>query len=384
MISTPPLSLYLHFPWCVKKCPYCDFNSHTSSKPVDQWGYVDALVRDLDFELSDQTTSPVLHSVFMGGGTPSLFAPEMMATVLEAAKQRLGFSGNCEITMEANPGTTEHHDFGQYRDAGINRLSLGVQSFDNGRLKTLGRIHNAENARQAFYKARENGFDNINIDLMFGLPGQTREDALQDINQAIELGPEHISLYQLTLEPNTVFFRYPPKLPDPDHIMEMQHALQGVLATAGYEQYEISAYARPGRQSVHNLGYWQFADYIGIGAGAHGKRSGPTGIVRRARKKHPATYQKLSGTGQAIAEVRDVAGNELLFEFLMNALRLKAGFSLGLATHRTGCDADTIQRSLQPGMDKALLRNDSGIIKCSEQGYLFLDDILSDLAGLTG
>lgn len=379
MSAPPPLSLYLHFPWCVKKCPYCDFNSHSSTGPVDQDGYISALIRDLDFELEGWPEPTPLNSIFMGGGTPSLFTPPRMASLLEQIRVRLPFDDGCERTMEANPGTTEHHDFNAYRCAGINRLSIGVQSFDDAQLKTLGRIHSAEEAKRAFAAARAGGFDNINIDLMFALPGQTSDGALGDLEAAIRLEPDHISLYQLTIEPNTVFYRYPPRLPGSDRVMEMQTALQEKLAASGYDQYEISAYARPGKRCRHNLGYWQFSDYVGIGAGAHGKRTRNEVVVRRARKKHPGNYQRAAGSVDAIAEDRVVHRTELLFEFLMNGLRLKHGVSMELASARSGATQSEIERRLAPSISDGLLTIHKGMLCCSDRGYLFLDDVLAEL-----
>lgn len=379
MISPPTLSLYVHFPWCVKKCPYCDFNSHSASSSLDQEGYIHALLDDLDLELSTYPCKRPLQSIFLGGGTPSLFTPASMGTLLNAIRRRFSLSGQCEITMEANPGTTEYHDFSLYLGTGINRLSLGVQSFDDLFLQALGRIHNAAHATEAFGKARDAGFSNINIDLMFGLPDQSCDQALSDLEQAISLDPEHISLYQLTLEPNTVFYRYPPRLPDDDTIIDMQTALQSRLDNAGYQQYEISAYSKPGQLSRHNLGYWEFGDYLGIGAGAHGKLSGYDSIIRRSRKKHPATFQQLAGTPSAVASSLSVAGRELVFEFLMNALRLRGGFSFELFQQRTGAQPDIMLELLDDSISKGLIVTADNRVRCSERGYLFLDAILTDI-----
>ena len=378
MIASP-LSLYLHFPWCVKKCPYCDFNSHPLGANLDQQQYIDALIADLDYELGLSSVNQPLHTIFMGGGTPSLFKPDAINRLLCAISNRLTFSKDIEITMEANPGTTEHHDFNQYIQAGINRLSLGVQSFDSKQLHTLGRIHTSDDAFRAFDKARLAGFDNINLDMMFGLPDQSTEAALADLSLALSMAPEHISLYQLTLEPNTVFYRYPPALPEHDHIAEMQHLLQRSLANAGYEQYEVSAYARHGRKCSHNLNYWQFGDYLGVGAGAHGKLTNAGQITRRARKKHPATYIKDAGTSEAITESRQIEAKDRLFEFLMNALRLRKGFQIDMAIQRTGLTEAQIFDPLQAFCDNGFLIRQKKHVYCSDRGYLFLDHILQSI-----
>ncbi len=297
-----PLCLYVHFPWCVRKCPYCDFNSHPAGPVLEEDRYVDALLGDLDFELSRLRVDREVLSVFMGGGTPSLFSPGALARLLDGIHGRLTLAYDAEVTLEANPGTAEHADFAACLDAGINRLSIGAQSFDDTALGTLGRIHTARETVHAFRKARGAGFRNINLDLMYGLPEQECAGAMDDLDQAIALGPEHISLYQLTLEPNTVFHRYPPSLPPEDEISRMQEMLHGRLRLAGYTQYEVSSHARDGRQCRHNLNYWNFGDYIGIGAGAHGKFTDTAGKVRRrARKRHPAGYLSWAGTENAMA-----------------------------------------------------------------------------------
>lgn len=373
-----PLSLYVHFPWCARRCPYCDFNAHPVGPVLEEDRYVDALLADLDHELSRLPVNRAVISVFLGGGTPSLFSPESLARLLQGISARLTLVEGAEITLEANPGTTEHTDFAACLDAGINRLSIGVQSFDDTTLRALGRIHSAREAVRAFREAREAGFGNINLDLMYGLPDQDLEGAMSDLDQATALGPDHISLYQLTLEPNTVFHRYPPPLPPEGEISRMQESLQDRLCSAGYGQYEISAYAREGLQCRHNLNYWLFGDYIGIGAGAHGKLTDSTGEVRRrARKRHPAGYLSSAGTADAIAETRNVVGRDLVFEFCMNALRLKRGFGLTTATARTGCPRGTIEHMLEAPITRGLVTLTDDRVMCTDRGYLFLDDLLA-------
>ena len=379
MISPPPLSLYIHFPWCVKKCPYCDFNSHPLQQTLDQSKYIEALIEDLDYELSEFNQIRPLNSIFLGGGTPSLFEPDLLGLLLSSTEHRLEFEDNIEITMEANPGTTEHHDFAAYRSAGINRLSIGAQSFNPTHLRVLGRIHSSEDTRKSFHSAREVGFKNINIDLMFGLPGQTVEQAVADLNSALDLAPEHISLYQLTLEPNTVFYKYPPKLPDQDDVIEMQQSLQTELFQRGFRQYEISAYGQRQFECRHNLNYWMFGDYLGIGAGAHSKLTVGEALIRRSRKKHPVTYMSHVGSDSALGETRRIANSELPLEFLMNGLRLKKGFSLRMAEERTGLQGSAIRECLEKHMAEGLVIESDGNLRCSDAGYLFLDSILVDL-----
>ena len=379
MINAPPLSLYIHFPWCVKKCPYCDFNSHPLQQELDQTKYIQALINDLDYELSQFDQSRPLGSIFLGGGTPSLFEPDALVSLLGCIEHRLKFAEDIEITMEANPGTTEHHDFASYNRAGINRLSIGAQSFNPAHLEVLGRIHSSADILKSFKSARKGGFKNINIDLMYGLPGQTVEQALADLDTALDLAPEHISLYQLTLEPNTVFYRYPPRLPDQDEVIEMQQSLQTKLFYQGFRQYEISAYARNQYECRHNLNYWMFGDYLGIGAGAHSKLTVGQFLIRRARKKHPGTYMASAGTNGAIAEAKQIPSDEITLEFLMNGLRLKAGFSLGIAEERTGLESTTIRVPLEKHIAEGLIIESDGNLRCSERGYLFLDNILLDL-----
>lgn len=351
-----PLSLYVHLPWCAKKCPYCDFNSHPARGAIPEREYVDALIRDLAFELADQPESRQLHSIFFGGGTPSLFSGAAIGRILEAVSARLQFAAEIEITLEANPGTADAANFRDYRAAGVNRMSIGVQSFDDSQLKTLGRIHGADEARRAFTLARAAGFDNLNLDLMFALPQQTEDSALADLRAALALQPEHLSWYHLTLEPNTEFAAHPPPVPDGDAAADMHDAGCALLADAGFAHYETSAFARPGLRSRHNLNYWRFGDYLGIGAGAHAKRSCgavPT-IERRARHKHPRTYMETAGTLAVVQERRVLALDELPFEFCMNALRLHEGFAVTQFESRTGAPfaalAPMLQEALRLGL----------------------------------
>ncbi|MCC7248814.1 MAG: radical SAM family heme chaperone HemW [Lysobacter sp.] len=373
MLSLPPLALYVHLPWCVRKCPYCDFNSHEARGGAPPFeAYVDALIADLDADLP-LVWGRTIHSVFFGGGTPSLFPAAAIDRFLQAASARLRFAPGCEITLETNPGTAEHGRFEDYSRAGVNRLSFGVQSFDDGCLRRLGRIHDAGQARAAIKLAQDAGFERLNLDLMYALPEQTLAMAEDDIAQAVALGPSHISHYQLTLEPNTLFAARPPDgVPDEDLAWDMQEACQRALAAAGYAQYEISAYARPGQSCAHNLNYWRFGDYLGVGAGAHGKISLPAGraasadgeapadrILRRSKIKHPTAFLAAAGTAAAIAEDRDIAPEHRPFEFMLNALRLVEGFELGHFEARTGLDRDAIAAPLAEARDRGWLAPDA-------------------------
>ena len=373
-MTLPPLALYVHIPWCVRKCPYCDFNSHTAES-VDEAAYVRALLNDLDTELEDAGGRP-LHSIFFGGGTPSLFSPDAIAAILDGARARLGFEPDIEITLEANPGASDAGRFTGYRQAGVNRLSIGVQSFQTPYLKALGRIHDGGEALAAFEAARQAGFRRINLDLMHGLPDQTPEDALADLDTAIGLGPEHLSWYQLTLEPNTVFYSDPPPLPDDDDLWAIQEAGQARLASAGYRQYEVSAYSRPGEHSRHNLNYWLFGDYIGIGAGAHGKLTRPDGtLIRRAKTRLPRHY--LARVGHYVAEEAPIRHEDMPFEFAMNVLRLVDGADEFLYKQRTGLEMETVRPLLQPWIDRGWLV--PGRWQCTAEGFRFLNDILASL-----
>ncbi|MGH8445325.1 MAG: radical SAM family heme chaperone HemW [Solimonas sp.] len=370
-----PLSLYLHFPWCVAKCPYCDFNSHALRGEVPEDIYVDALLRDLDFELRDAPEARPIASIFMGGGTPSLFSDRAIGRVLEGVNRRLAFAPDIEITLEANPGTAEAAHFAGYVAAGVNRLSIGVQSLDNAHLKRLGRIHDRGEAIAAYELARRAGFANINLDLMFALPQQTLAEAAADIGAAVALAPEHLSYYQLTLEPNTEFGARPPPIPDDELAWDMQLQGQQLLAGHGYAQYEVSAYAQPGRRARHNLNYWQFGDYLGIGAGAHAKRSGAAGIVRRARSKHPRAYLEQAGTAKSLQEERRLTDAELPLEFLMNALRLNEGFAIADYATRTGLDWSQLAPAAT-ARSRGLLAEGGGRVQPTELGHRHLNGLL--------
>lgn len=374
-----PLALYIHIPWCAKKCPYCDFNSHAVKAPIPEADYVAALLRDLDHELADAPESRPLTSIFFGGGTPSLFSGAAIGAILEGTARRLAFAPGIEITLEANPGTAEAERFRDYRAAGVNRLSMGVQSLDDAQLKRLGRIHGADEARAAVAMARAAGIDNLNLDLMFALPTQTVAEAAADLRQLIALAPEHISYYHLTLEPNTAFAAAPPPLPDSDSAYEMLEAGQQQLAAHGYAQYETSAYARPGRQALHNLNYWRFGDYLGIGAGAHGKRTLAGRIERRARHKHPKTYLETAGSAASLQEVRTVAGDELAFEYCLNALRLHEGFAVADFEARTGLAFAVLEPRLARQRQRGLITMDSTGVRPTPLGRDHLNTLLTEL-----
>jgi oxygen-independent coproporphyrinogen-3 oxidase len=371
-----PLSLYVHLPWCVRKCPYCDFNSHAlPGAGLPEAMYLRALLDDLEHAAAEAAGRPLV-SVFFGGGTPSLFSPAAVGAVLERANRLLPFAPDVEVTLEANPGAVEHGRFAGYAAAGVNRISLGAQSFDDARLATLGRIHVAGDIARAVRELRDAGLDNFNLDLMYALPGQDVAGALDDLAQAIDLGAMHLSHYQLTLEPQTPFARQPPAgLPDDEHAWDMQLACQEKLADAGFEQYEVSAYARPGRRCRHNLGYWQFGDYLGIGAGAHGKLTGTRGVARTARVRHPSTYQAAGCATERVAEERPVLARDLPFEFCLNALRLVEGFDRGLFESRTGLDASALQPAAAIATSRGLL--DASPDRCmpTALGRQYLNDL---------
>ncbi|HUP92554.1 MAG TPA: radical SAM family heme chaperone HemW [Solimonas sp.] len=384
MNSPIPLSLYIHFPWCVQKCPYCDFNSHALRGQLPEDAYVDALLRDLDWELA--STNPEsripnpderpLVSIFMGGGTPSLFSGAAIARVLAGVRECLAFAPDIEITLEANPGTADASNFAGYRAAGVNRLSIGVQSLDPQQLKRLGRIHDPAEARHAVALARAAGFENLNLDLMFALPDQTLDAALDDLHGALALAPEHLSWYQLTIEPNTEFAARPPALPDNDAASDITEAGQALLAQYGYAQYEVSAYAKPGRPSRHNLNYWEFGDYLGIGAGAHGKRSLGGGIERRARQRHPRSFQESAGSAACVQEHRRVTAAELPFEYCMNALRLNRGFALADFERRTGLPASALNEGLAQARRQGLIEEAGGCVQPSALGRQHLNRLM--------
>ncbi len=378
MLQLPPLSLYVHIPWCVRKCPYCDFNSHRLVDGVDEMAYVAALLADLDDELALAQGRP-LHSLFIGGGTPSLFSAEAIARLLDGIKARIPCPADMEITLEANPGTLEAGRFAGYREAGVNRFSIGVQSFETQKLAAIGRIHGRTEALAAVPLARAAGCENLNLDLMFGLPQQDLEQAVTDLETAVGLSPEHISYYQLTLEPNTLFHRRPPALPDDDRIWEMQQQGEAVLARSGYVQYEVSAYARPGRECRHNLNYWTFGDYLGIGAGAHGKIThlDRQCVQRRWKQRDPSAYLKAAGAKDWLAGQQTLEAADLALEFLMNALRLNRGFTPALFEQRTGLSFQYLQPGLELALGRELVEVSREVVCPSALGRRFLNDLLS-------
>lgn len=375
---TIPLSLYIHFPWCVRKCPYCDFNSHTLKSAIPETDYINALIADLEQDLQSHPTATPLQSIFFGGGTPSLFSPAAIEQLLTAIAARIPLAKDCEITLEANPGTVEQQRFADFKAAGINRLSIGIQSFQDDKLQALGRIHGAKEAIKAAEMAHAAGFSTFNLDLMFGLPQQSIADALYDLNTALALQPTHVSWYQLTLEPNTLFYHQPPPLPQEDYLWDMQQQGQSLLTQAGFAQYEVSAYSKPSHQCRHNLNYWQFGDYLGIGAGAHMKLTTATGEVKRSNKwKNPRDYLAAKNNTY-IAATATIAAKELPFEFMLNALRLYQPIPFTLFTQRTGCTLESIQALIEQAKTRGLL--------CCEQqqqwqvtllGRQFLNDLVT-------
>ena len=389
----PPLSLYVHLPWCVRKCPYCDFNSHAARGEIPEQAYVDALLRDLESELP-RIEGRTVETIFLGGGTPSLFSPESIARLLDGIRAGVEVTPDAEITLEANPGTVDTERFKGFRNAGVNRLSIGIQSFDDDKLKALGRIHGRAEALRAAQAARAAGFGNFadgtearaarqgrrdcgfSLDLMFGLPGQTLEQALDDIRIAIEQQPTHLSVYQLTIEPNTLFHAKPPVLPDDDATWNMQQALQALLATNGYRQYEVSAYAQPGRECRHNLNYWQFGDYLGIGAGAHEKLTDTTGITRTWKLKNPENYLSKAGTPAAVGGEQHLTRADAIAEFMLNALRLTGGFPAALFTERTGLALDAVEANLRHAERKNFIARNATDIRPTEQGRRFLNNLI--------
>jgi oxygen-independent coproporphyrinogen-3 oxidase len=374
LTTLPPLSLYVHFPWCVRKCPYCDFNSHEARGGIPEAAYLAALIADLEHALPLIWGRPVV-SMFIGGGTPSLLAPESVDALLSAVRSRLTLLPDAEITLEANPGTAEADRFTGYRAAGVNRLSVGVQSFSPRHLAALGRIHDADEARRAVELALQ-CFDNVNLDMMYALPGQTLEEARADIEAAAAFGTPHLSAYHLTLEPNTAFHRAPPPLPDADLAAQMQDVAEETLAARGYEHYEVSAFARRGKQCRHNLNYWLFGDYLGIGAGAHGKLSSPERVLRQMRHKLPQAYLQAVARGDGVQEAHEVGVGDLPFEFMMNALRLTQGFPVRLFAERTGLTLGTIRPQLDEAVSKGLLDVTAERIAPTERGQRFLNDLL--------
>lgn len=373
-VTLPPLALYIHIPWCVRKCPYCDFNSHAAGPELPEDAYVDALLTDLDQEMAAVQGRPI-SSIFFGGGTPSLFSANALGRLLRGVEQRIPFASDIEITLEANPGTFEQEKFKAYRQTGINRLSIGVQSFQPAKLQALGRIHNGDEAIRAADMARAAGFDNFNMDLMHGLPDQSLDDALADLRQAIELAPTHLSWYQLTVEPNTVFWNQPPELPEDDILWDIQEAGQALMAANGFQQYEVSAYAQPGRAARHNLNYWRFGDFIGIGAGAHGKLTFADGrILRTWKTRAPKDYLNLAKPFKAGEKLLPV--QELPFEFLMNALRLTQGVEAELFTQRTGLPLSQLAEARREAERKGLLQVEPDRLVATPRGQLFLNDLL--------
>ncbi|KRD75612.1 radical SAM family heme chaperone HemW [Lysobacter sp. Root983] len=379
MLSLPPLSLYVHLPWCVRKCPYCDFNSHEGRGPLPFADYVDALLADLDHDLP-LVWGRTVQTVFFGGGTPSLFPPEAIDRFLQAASARLRFAPGCEITLETNPGTAEHGRFELYRGAGVNRLSFGIQSFDDGCLRRLGRIHDSGEAEAAVKLAQDAGYDNLNLDLMYALPEQSLAMAERDLERAFALQPAHVSHYQLTLEPNTVFAARPPQgIPDDDGAWDMQEHCQALLAAHGYAQYEVSAYARPGRRCAHNVNYWRYGDYLGIGAGAHGKITlgAEQAVLRRWKLKHPTQYLARAGSAEAIGGDDRIGPERRPFEFMLNALRLVEGFALSDFEARTGLPEASIAAPLQAAYAQGWLERDGARVRPTELGRRYTNDVIA-------
>lgn len=377
MLETPPLALYVHFPWCVRKCPYCDFNSYTLHGELEEQRYIEALERDLAAQAPEVAGREVI-SVFLGGGTPSLFSPRAVARLLEAARRHVRLAADLEVSLEANPGTIERGRFAEYRAVGINRVSLGAQSFDDAQLAALGRIHRADETRRAAAELHAAGIDNFNIDLMYGLPGQDAGAALRDLEEALALSPSHLSQYQLTIEPGTVFAGRPPSLPDEEATERMLEGSQERLAAAELAQYEVSAYAAAGRRCRHNLNYWSFGDYLGIGAGAHGKLtvdgSGGRGIVRTTQPREPRRYLASAGHGTFTRQA--VPAEELPFEFMLNALRLVEGFEVAAFSGRTGLSFATVAETMTDLINEDLIVACGTCYRASPLGRRFLNDVL--------
>lgn len=373
--SLPPLSLYIHFPWCVKKCPYCDFNSHEVKNQFDEQAYLDAVRSDLEAALP-MIWGRKIYTIFIGGGTPSLMSAAGLDRLLSDVRTLLPIDSAAEITMEANPGTFEAEKFKQYRRSGVNRLSIGIQSFDSKHLSALGRIHNGDEAQRAIAIAQEN-FDNFNLDLMFALPSQSIAESISDLEIALSFQANHLSLYHLTLEPNTYFAKYPPAIPDDDLSAEMQEQIQLRMAAAGYEHYEVSAFAKAGKASRHNLNYWNFGDYLGIGAGAHSKLSFPNRIIRQVRHKQPKMYMDAVAGGHPVQESHEISKNDLAFEFMLNTLRLNQGFDAALFYERTGLLLNSIETPLNQAEQRGLLLRDHLKIQPTELGRRFLNDLQS-------
>lgn len=373
--SLPPLAVYAHIPWCVRKCPYCDFNSYKAPCRIPESEYVDALLRDLERDLSPEPDRPA-QSVYIGGGTPSLFSPDAIHRLLSGIRARMPLGEGIEITIEANPGASDLERFAGFREAGVNRLSIGIQSFDSDKLKALGRIHGGDEALRAAAAARAARFDNFNLDIMFGLPGQTAEQALSDVRAAIRFRPTHISAYQLAIEPDTPFHARPPTLPDDDAIWDMQSQLLTELSAAGYANYEVSAYARTDYECRHNLNYWQFGDYLGLGAGAHAKITDRAGITRMWKVKQPQAYLRRAGAPAGIAGTQRLSRRNAVAEFMLNALRLTKGFPSSLFQQRTGLPLTICEESLSLAEEQGLIERDGRTIRPTPDGRRFLNGLL--------
>lgn len=392
-LELPPLSLYIHVPWCVRKCPYCDFNSHEQKGPLPEDDYIDALLDDFRHDLP-YVQKRDISSIFIGGGTPSLLSANAYDRLLTGLQTMTGFATDIEITLEANPGTAERNKFTDYRSAGINRLSLGIQSFNPHQLQQLGRIHDEHDAVRAIEFAHKAGFSRLNLDIMYGLQAQSLADAMADLQQAIAAAPEHISWYQLTIEPNTVFFKHPPPLPPEDTLIDIQDSGLALLADQGFARYEVSAFARAGGQSRHNLNYWQFGDYLGIGAGAHGKitQRSRQRILRMHKRRQPAHYLQAAAAAKAqreqhgagnllnrypyLADAGPIETDQLALEFLLNALRLREGFTCEQFEQRTGLPFSQIAKQVESLQQRQLLHTDGGRIRTTDTGYQFLNSVL--------
>ena len=374
LAALPPLSLYVHLPWCLKKCPYCDFNSHEKpGEGLPEQRYVDALVADLEAALP-LIWGRTIHSIFIGGGTPSLFAPATIDRLLSDIRARLKLEPNCEITLEANPGTFEKDRFRAFAQAGVTRLSIGVQSFNDTHLQALGRVHDRAQALAAVEEAAQ-AFDTFNLDIMYALPGQTLEQVGQDMAQALQFAPPHISIYHLTIEPNTYFAKYPPAIPEDDTAYGMLDHITELTGVAGLERYEVSAYAKAGHRCFHNLNYWQFGDYLGIGAGAHSKLSFAHRVVRQVRLRDPRLYMERALAGNALAQAEEVGRADLPFEYMLNALRLRNGFGLRDFTERTGLGLNAIEAALKEAERKGLIERDFARVRPTVRGFDFLSDL---------
>jgi putative oxygen-independent coproporphyrinogen III oxidase len=373
LTALPPLSLYIHWPWCVRKCPYCDFNSHEASGAVPEQAYLDALRADLESALP-LIWGRKIQTIFIGGGTPSLMSAAGLERLMSDVRTLLPLALDAEVTMEANPGTFEIEKFKSFRASGINRLSIGIQSFNGRHLQALGRIHDEREALRAVEIAHAH-FDNFNLDLMYALPGQTLIEAQQDLDTALAFAPPHLSLYHLTMEPNTVFAKYPPQLPSDDESADIQDMIAERTQAAGYGHYEVSAYAQPGRQARHNRNYWEFGDYLGIGAGAHSKLSFPHRVLRQARYKQPASFMEAAARGNAVHEEHEIARADMGFEFMLNALRLTEGFAPNLFGERTGMAINAIEPALDAAEAKGLIYRDFKLIRPTEMGQRFLNDL---------